>query len=91
MNNPPAGMTWRFCGILKQQASIFTSACRAHSPTQQRAFCTLGGLAETFAALEGASSPAIVVVGDVVKAAPHWAAALRSTGETSAVRHGRQR
>jgi uroporphyrin-III C-methyltransferase len=47
--------------------------CRAHSPTQQQAFCTLGTLVASFAALESASSPAIVVVGDVVKASPHWA------------------
>jgi uroporphyrin-III C-methyltransferase len=47
--------------------------CRAHSLTQQQAFCTLGTLVTTFAALEGASSPAIVVVGDVVKASPLWA------------------
>ena len=41
----------------------------ASLPTQRHAFCTLATLAETVAR-EGLASPAIVVVGDVARAAP---------------------
>ena len=45
----------------------------AHTPQQRYALCTLGTLAQTLA-VEGIASPAILVVGDVVQAAPMWAA-----------------
>ena len=44
----------------------------AHTPQQRHALCTLGTLADTVAA-EQLGSPAILVVGDVVQAAPTWA------------------
>ena len=45
----------------------------AHTPQQRQALCTLATLVETLAAGQLAS-PAILVVGDVVRAAPMWAA-----------------
>ncbi len=47
--------------------------CSAHTAQQRHALCTLGSLQETVLR-EGLASPAIVVVGDVVQASPHWAA-----------------
>ena len=48
--------------------------CSAHTPQQRQALCTLGELCATVQR-EGLASPAIVVVGDVVQASPHWAVA----------------
>ena len=45
----------------------------AHTPQQRSALCTLATLGETLAQ-EQLGSPAILVVGDVVQAAPMWAA-----------------
>ena len=45
----------------------------AHTPEQRHALCTLATLADTIDA-ELLASPAILVVGDVVRAAPAWAA-----------------
>ncbi|CAD5370563.1 Uroporphyrinogen-III C-methyltransferase [Rubrivivax sp. A210] len=45
--------------------------CHAHTPAQRQAVCTLDSLVETVAR-EGLASPAIVVIGDVVQAAPAW-------------------
>ena len=53
--------------------------CAAHTPQQRDALCTLDSLATTIAR-EGLVSPAILVVGDVVQAAPHWAAAQPLSG-----------
>ena len=44
----------------------------AHTPQQRQALCTLGTLAQTIGRGQLAS-PAILVVGDVVRAAPMWA------------------
>jgi len=44
----------------------------AHTPEQRHALCTLATLAATIDA-EQLASPAILVVGDVVQAAPRWA------------------
>lgn len=49
--------------------------CAAHTPQQRHALCRLATLADTIAA-ERLGSPAILVVGDVVQAAPMWAAQL---------------
>ncbi|MEO7246163.1 MAG: uroporphyrinogen-III C-methyltransferase [Rubrivivax sp.] len=46
--------------------------CSAHTPQQRQTACTLATLVATVAR-EGLGSPAIVVLGDVVKAAPMWA------------------
>lgn len=45
----------------------------AHTPQQRHALCTLASLADTLAH-EQLPSPAILVVGDVVQAAPMWGA-----------------
>jgi uroporphyrin-III C-methyltransferase len=56
--------------------------CSAHTPSQRQAVCTLQTLVHTVA-LEGLTSPAIVVVGDVVKASPMWAQVVPvAIGET---------
>ena len=47
------------------------SICSAHTPAQRQAVCTLATLADTMPR-EGLASPAVVVIGDVVKAAPLW-------------------
>ncbi len=44
---------------------------RAHTPAQRQAVCQLGTLVDTVAA-QGLASPAIVVIGQVVRAAPMW-------------------
>ena len=44
----------------------------AHTPQQRHALCTLASLADTLAA-EQLPSPAILVIGDAVRAAPVWA------------------
>ena len=44
----------------------------AHTPQQRHALCTLASLADSLAA-EQLPSPAILVIGDVVQAAPMWA------------------
>jgi uroporphyrin-III C-methyltransferase len=49
--------------------------CAAHTPQQRHALCRLATLADTIAA-ERLGSPAILVVGDVVQAAPMWGAQL---------------
>jgi uroporphyrin-III C-methyltransferase len=48
--------------------------CSAHTPAQRQAVCTLDSLVTTVKA-EGLGSPAILVIGDVVQAAPLWTAA----------------
>ena len=45
--------------------------CRAHTAQQRQALCTLAELQDTMAT-EHLHSPAIVVLGDVVQAAPLW-------------------
>jgi uroporphyrin-III C-methyltransferase len=45
--------------------------CSAHTPSQRQAVCTLATLVHTVTS-QGLASPAIVVVGDVVKASPMW-------------------
>ena len=45
---------------------------RAHTSAQRQALCRLGTLVATVAE-QGLESPCIVVIGDVVKAAPMWA------------------
>ncbi len=45
--------------------------CNAHTPVQRQLVCTLGTLVAAMAA-QGMGSPAIVVIGDVVSAAPMW-------------------
>jgi uroporphyrin-III C-methyltransferase len=45
--------------------------CRAHLPQQRQAVCTLDALAVTLAD-EDLVSPAVLIVGDVVQAAPLW-------------------
>ena len=45
--------------------------CNAHTPAQRQLVCALGTLAAAMLA-QGMASPAIVVVGDVVSAAPLW-------------------
>ncbi len=52
--------------------------CAAHTPQQRDALCTLDSLATTIAR-EGLLSPAILVVGDVVQAAPMWQVQRAST------------
>jgi len=47
----------------------------AHTPQQRQALCTLATLTGTIAR-EQLASPAILVIGDVVQAAPMWAATL---------------
>ena len=56
---------------------------RAHTPEQRQAMGRLGTLVQTVAALE-LESPAIVVIGDVVMAAPMWADHLDCEVETTA-------
>ena len=51
----------------------------AHTPLQRQALCTVATLAETIATGQLAS-PAILVVGNVVQAAPMWAAHCRRSG-----------
>jgi uroporphyrin-III C-methyltransferase len=62
--------------------------CSAHTPAQRQAVCTLGSLVATVQA-QGLHSPAIVVVGDVVKASPHWSAHLQNMdADTAALAPG---
>jgi uroporphyrin-III C-methyltransferase len=49
--------------------------CSAHTPQQRQAACTLDLLPRTLQR-EGIRSPAILIVGDVIAAAPLWATAL---------------
>ena len=49
----------------------------AHTEHQRQALCTLAGLVDTFAQ-QALASPAVLVVGEVVKAAPAWAFAAVS-------------
>ena len=53
----------------------------AHTPLQKQAVCTLATAVET-QARDRLSSPAIVVIGDVVKAAPMWLTAESSAVQT---------
>jgi uroporphyrin-III C-methyltransferase len=52
-------------------AAIVSRAC---TPAQRHALCTLGTLAQTLQR-ERLASPALLVIGDVVRAAPLWSAA----------------
>jgi uroporphyrin-III C-methyltransferase len=54
-------------------AAVVSSAC---TPEQRQALCTLGTLPDTVER-EDLHSPALLVIGDVVRAAPAWGAALR--------------
>ncbi len=45
--------------------------CRAHLPQQRQAVCTLATVPTTLADKD-LVSPAVLVVGDVVRAAPQW-------------------
>ena len=56
-------------GLAPDTPAAIVSA--AHTPQQRHALCTLATLAETIAA-EQLPSPAILIVGDVVQAAPMW-------------------
>jgi uroporphyrin-III C-methyltransferase len=58
--------------------------CSAHTATQRQAVCTLGSLVATVER-EGLHSPAIVVVGDVVKASPHWGRWLQDVARSEPV------
>lgn len=60
---------------------------RAHTPAQRQAVCRLGTLVQTVAA-QGLDSPAIVIVGDVVMAAPMWAEHLTGAVDASVVAVG---
>ena len=51
----------------------------AHTPAQTQAVCTLGGLVECVQR-ERLASPAIVIIGDVVQAAPIWRAWQKDVG-----------
>ena len=59
----------------------------AHTSEQRQVVCQLGTLVDTVAA-RGLTSPAIVVIGDVVTAAPMWADHLHGVAETAAVAAG---
>ena len=48
------------------------AVCSAHTPSQRQIVCTLATLVDAVAR-EGLGSPAILIVGDVVRAAPLWA------------------
>jgi uroporphyrin-III C-methyltransferase len=56
--------------------------CNAHSAAQRQLVCTLGTLAAAMLA-QGMASPAIVVVGDVVSAAPMWSQWLAQESESA--------
>jgi uroporphyrin-III C-methyltransferase len=49
---------------------------QAHTPAQRQALCRLGSLVSTVER-QGLGSPAILVIGDVVSAAPLWAGLLQ--------------
>jgi uroporphyrin-III C-methyltransferase len=51
--------------------------CSAHTAAQRQAVCTLSSLVQTMAD-HRLTSPAIVVVGHVVQASPHWAQWLQT-------------
>ena len=51
--------------------------CSAHTASQRQLVCTLGTLHDSMVR-EGLASPAIVVIGDVVQAAPLWRQTLGS-------------
>ena len=53
--------------------------CNAHMADQRQAVCTLVTMADTVTR-ERLTSPAIVVVGDVVRAAPLWSQAATEAG-----------
>jgi uroporphyrin-III C-methyltransferase len=53
----------------------------AHTPRQRQAVCTLGSLARTIAE-QGLESPAVMVIGEVVRVAPMWG--LRATEQAAA-------
>jgi uroporphyrin-III C-methyltransferase len=55
----------------------------AHTPQQRHALCSLASLVQTIAT-EQLGSPAILVIGDVVQAAPLWAALPAPAGERRA-------
>ena len=55
----------------------------AHTPKQRHALCTLATLADTVAR-EQLPSPAILVIGDVVQAAPMWAPACAGASPLAA-------
>jgi uroporphyrin-III C-methyltransferase len=56
--------------------------CRAHLPQQRQALCTLATLAATVSGA-GLVSPAVLVVGDVVQAAPLWQQGAEDQGAPS--------
>jgi uroporphyrin-III C-methyltransferase len=56
----------------------------AHTPQQRQALCTMATLADTIARKQ-LPSPAILVIGDVVQAAPMWAQALQGAPDAQAV------
>jgi uroporphyrin-III C-methyltransferase len=57
--------------------------CRAHLPLQRQAVCTLDQVADTL--LDGdLSSPAVLVVGDVVQATPLWRQLIADSAASSA-------
>ena len=60
---------------MQQALQAGVSGC-AQTPAQREVVCTLATLADTVAR-EGLASPAIVVLGDVVKASPLWSRAGR--------------
>ncbi len=59
--------------------------CHAHTADQRQALCTLGILQHTVAQ-QGLGSPAILVIGDVVQAAPAWQALGQGTTGSQAAR-----
>ena len=69
--------------LLLQEAIAIISA--AHTPQQRQAVCVLSSLVNTIAD-EGLVSPALLVIGDVVRVAPMWAAQEDALQERLAVR-----
>jgi uroporphyrin-III C-methyltransferase len=57
----------------------------AHTPKQRQAVCVLSGLVNTIAE-QGLVSPALLVIGDVVRVAPMWGAQEDALQERLAVR-----
>jgi uroporphyrin-III C-methyltransferase len=63
------------------------AVCSAHTPAQRQVVCTLATLAGGMAR-EGLTSPAIVVIGDVVRASPDWQQAIEPDWQSAAVAGG---
>jgi len=76
------------CALLRAGMAAHTPVaviCRAHQPQQRQAVCTLATVATTLAD-EDFVSPAVLVVGDVVQAAPLWQQLVAETPEGAGAR-----